>query len=264
MGRCDVGRQRDDYREAWRRRDGMAARGESWSGREARPRRQAWPVRTARGQGRSGAAMVTYATVPRSWEGQTAVCLGTGPSLCQEDVTYCQGRAKVIAIKDAVYLAPWADVLYGAGADRGHWWPTHGPKLTAFTGRRYTLDGRAAAWADVLRQGGRLGLSSDPAVLHTGMDSGYSAINLASLHGVSTVLLLGYDMQKADDGRTHYHGQHPWQEQTPWPGDLFRTLLMAYDTIVAALEALRVRVVNCSRETALTVFPRLTLREVLS
>lgn len=208
--------------------------------------------------------MVTYSQVPRSWPGQTAVCLATGPSLCADDVAYCKGRAKVIAIKDAAYLAPWADVIYGPGADRGRWWPTHGPAISRLPGRRYTLDWRAAPWAEVLRQGGTAGLSTDPGRLCTGFNAGYQALNLATLHGASTVVLLGYDMQTAADGRTHYHGDHPWQKHSPWPADLFSYFLSAFASVVGVLERLGVRVLNCSRQTALTCFPQVPLTEALS
>lgn len=204
--------------------------------------------------------MTAHAIVPRAWVGETAVLLATGPSLCAEDVQYCRGRAKVLAIKDAITLAPWADVLYGCGADSGRWWPTHGESLRAFTGLRYTLDPKAATWADVLTPGAMTGLSANPHTLNTGKNSGYQAINLAVLLGATTIVLLGYDLQPAPDGRQHFHGDHPWAT-APLP---YAEFLKAFPSLIDPLTRLGVRVVNSSRQTALTCFPRVPLAEVLA
>lgn len=197
--------------------------------------------------------------VPRLWPASTVVCLGSGPSLTQEDVDACRGRAKVIAIKNTVTMAPWADVLYGAGYDANGqtWWRREGPGLT-FTGLRYTLDPQAKAWASVLKLGPDLGLSSDRAALALGGHSGYQAINLAVHLGARTVVLLGYDIQPAH-GRDHYFGAHPHRQSPPY--ELF---LQRFPTIVEPLRALGVEVVNASRATALELFPRRPLAEALA
>jgi len=201
---------------------------------------------------------VAYARVDRSWSGDTAVCVASGPSLTREDVEYCRGRAKVIAVKGAYRIADFADVIYACGSDTGQWWTRNAEKVAALPATRYTLDPKAAQWAHVLKQGSEIGLSLDPAVLHTGRNSGYQAINLAVLLGATRILLLGYDMQKGEKGETHFHGDHPWH--APLPYDRF---LMCFDTIVKPLQKLGVEVINCSRRTALTVFPRMTIHEAL-
>lgn len=200
-----------------------------------------------------------FSTVPRIWDGATAVCLATGPSLTPADVAACRGRAKVIAIKDAIDLAPWADVLYGCGADSGQWWPRNGDRLATFPGLRFTLDPLAAKWAQVLTIGPELGLSADPDTLCHGRNSGYQAINLAVLLGATRVLLLGYDLQPGPRGESHVHGDHPWR--APLPFDAF---LAAFSSIAAPLEAAGVTVINCTRRTALTVFPQMPIEEALA
>lgn len=196
--------------------------------------------------------------VPRLWPGATVVCLGTGPSLTAEDVEACRGQ-RVIAIKNAVTLAPWADVVYGAGADATGktWWSREGPSL-AYDGLRYTLDQRARQWASVLRMGRVDGLSTDPSRLNLGHNSGYQAINLAFLLGAARIVLLGYDCQ-GQAGRDHYFGAHPHGRRPPY--DLF---LKYFGTIVQPLIDLGVRVLNASRETAIRCFPRVSLAEALA
>jgi hypothetical protein len=203
-----------------------------------------------------------YGAVPveQLWPESTLVCLGSGPSLAREDVDYCRGRARVIAIKNTVELAPWADVLYGCGVDAcgQTWWNREGHRL-AFGGLRYTLDDTAQRWASVLglcseREGG---LTTDRSKLRSGHHSGFQAINLAVHLGARRIVLLGYDMQPSN-GKDHYFGAHPYENELP-----YRLFLMHFPTIVEPLRELGIEVVNCSRETALTIFPRQPLREVL-
>lgn len=197
--------------------------------------------------------------VARLWPGEMFVCLGSGPSLTQADVDYCRGRARVLAIKNTVDLAPWADVLYGAGSDAGGntWWRRAGASLR-FEGLRYTLDPNARQYASLLTLGPEGGLTSDPAKLAHGHHSGYQAINLAIHLGASKVVLLGYDMQ-ATGGRHHYFGKHPHGKRPPY--DLF---MKWFPSIVPALEERGVSVVNASRETALDLFPRMPIAEALA
>jgi hypothetical protein len=115
-------------------------------------------------------------SVPRWWPDETVVCVGSGPSLTAEDLTYCVGRAKIIAVKDVVRLVPTADALYACGADRSQWWQRYGPDLQWFTGLRYTLDPAADPWAEVLEATGPEGLETDPTGLRTGHNSGYQAM----------------------------------------------------------------------------------------
>jgi hypothetical protein len=200
-------------------------------------------------------------SVPRLWPGETVVCLGSGPSLTREDVASCRGRARVIAIKDSVTLAPWADVLYGCGRDSGGWWAKNGPRLADFAGLRFTLDPKAAAWATVLRETGMTGLETDPSGLRTGKNSGFQAINLAVHLGARRIVLLGYDLQRTG-GRERWFGSHPWQTRS-W-SELGLAMIPLFETLVSPLAALGITIINASRETALACFPRQPLAEALA
>lgn len=201
------------------------------------------------------------ATVPRLWPDATAIVLASGPSLCAEDVDWCRGRAKVIAVKDAIRLAPWADVLYGCGADASRWWQHHGDSLADYAGLRFTLDPAAAKWATVLQNAGESGLERNPTALRTGKNSSYQAINLAVHLGAVRILLLGLDMSQSPHGQKYFFGDRPHPMQRPSP---FDACLALFQTIVAPLAALGVTVINCSRQTALTCFPRMSLQAALA
>lgn len=205
------------------------------------------------------AETIQTATVPRLWPGSTIVCLATGPSLCRADVDACRDRAKVIAVKNAVDLAPWADVVYGAGVDSTNWWGTNGARVAAaHQGLRFTLDQKAAAWASVLKIGAPLGLSTSPDTLNTGQHSGYQAINLAVLLGAARILLLGYDM-KPDGDRHHFFGAHPTGNKP-----VYRDFLPHFQTLVEPLRELGVSVINCTPASAIECFEKMPLSEALS
>lgn len=201
------------------------------------------------------AAAVALTTVPKLWPGSTIICLGSGPSLTPEDVAACRGRARVIAVKDTIRLAPWADVLY-SGEIR--WWKHYGPTLT-FDGLRYGIDhDDIAKYASVLQNTGMTGLEMNPTGLRTGKNSGYQALNLAVHLGAARIVLLGYDMQ-VDGTRQHFFGPHPYPRN-----DVFRDFVPLFDTLVAPLKALGICVVNASRQSALQCFQRLSLEEALA
>jgi hypothetical protein len=194
--------------------------------------------------------------VPRLWPGATIVCLGGGPSLTREDVDYCRGRARVVAVNDAYRLAPWADVLYACDAK---WWAWH-QGVPTFTGLKYALERQAATWpgVQVLENTGHDGLEPKPTGVKTGRNSGYQAINVAVHLGAARIVLLGYDMMRGPKDLEHWFGNHPNGQRSP-----YLAFAQKFACLVKPLQALGVEVINCSRRTALTVFPRQSLELTL-
>jgi hypothetical protein len=205
-------------------------------------------------------------SVPRLWAGETCVILGGGSSLTPEDVNFCRGKARVIAIKEAHCLAPWADCLYAGDAK---WWRAYAG-APDFTGLKYTIaqDPDQEPMGDwpglqVLQNTGTDGLERDPTGLRTGYNSGYQALGLAVHLGVSRVILLGFDMWTGPKGQNWFE-QFPHlmkSYHTPSPYPLF---IQAFLSIVEPLKAAQVEVVNASRFTMLTAFPYLSLEEALA
>lgn len=197
--------------------------------------------------------MKTTPMAPRLWPDSTVVCVGTGASLTRDDVEFCQGRARVIAVNDAYTVAPWADCLYAAD---GKWWRWH-KGVPGFAGMKYSIEpkheAKANAGAVMLRNLGHDGLSLDPTGLRTGSNSGYQAINLAVHFGARQIVLLGYDMRGP-----HFFGKHPDNS-----GPTFQACVPGFSTLVEPLRALGVTVINCTPRSALTCFPRAALRDAL-
>ena len=204
--------------------------------------------------------------VPRCFAGETLVILGGGPSLTRADVAFCRGKARVLAIKQALLVAPWADVFYCCdrkileypGGHPGELAQQMLAVLRTFAGLRFTLDHLAHQHATVLRQGDVQGLSLDPTRLNTGQNSGYQAVNLAVLLGAAKIVLVGFDMQPRQ-GVDHYFGAHPWSTRPN-----YRLFLEHWPTLVAPLRAAGVTVVNTCADSALTCFPYEPLTHALS
>jgi len=89
-------------------------------------------------------------------------------------------------------------------------------------------------------------------------NSGAGAIALAAKAGARRVLLLGYDCQKTG-GKAHWHGDHP--EGLGNAGSIHK-----WPAQFAQLKASMagVEIINCSRATALTCFPRQPLEAALA
>jgi len=206
-------------------------------------------------------------SVPPVWEEDTFVLVGCGPSLTAEQLKYVREGARVIAINSSYKLAPWADVLYG-GDSRFWRWYENAPEFCgvrvglawdAMNGELYT------GYKDIDRNKVRFmmatgieGLESDSRGLKHGKNSGYAAINLAVHFGAKRIVLIGYDMQP-DGNKHHWHGDQP----EPIPNPPYELFLECFDSIVDPLNELGVQVFNCTPGSALEVFPKAELVEVV-
>ena len=200
-------------------------------------------------------------STPRRWPGETFVIIASGPSLTPEDVDYCRGKARVIAINVCVELAMWADVHYYCD-NRWREWMIADGKWPDFKGLRVTLEksGNVVSPDHTLHNGGTEGLDPRPTHLRTGRNSGFQAMNLAVHFGAKKIVLLGYDMKPASDKRVHWHPEH----KTPTKPTVFATaMLPIFPTIVKPLKKLGIEVINATRDSDLRVFPMKQLEEVL-
>lgn len=213
--------------------------------------------------------MPKLATVPRLWPaGTVAVCVAAGPSLTQADVDYVRGRAKVIVVNRSLEIAPWADVWYACDA-RFFKWVAQGQgdfrnlkEIAAqYQGPTYSLALESKRWrpgVKVLSKGTTHGLSLNPAKLCLGGNGGYQALNLAVLLGATRILLLGYDMGVDAKGRQHWHADHPNKMRSP-----YQTFLQGFPTLVEPLKKAGIEVVNCTLESRLKCWPKMSIQDTL-
>lgn len=197
--------------------------------------------------------------VPRLWEGETVAIIAGGPSLTAAQVAACRGRCRLLGVNDAYRLAPDLDALYACD---GKWWEAH-HGVPSFAGPKFTQDKAAAArwrltWVESRKADG---LSADPRQIHSGRNSGYQAINLAVHLGAARILLLGFDMRRAADGRRHWFGRHPGGLEKDSP---YQDWIKAFRTLPPDLAAAGVTVINCTPGSALDAFPAMRLEDALA
>jgi hypothetical protein len=206
--------------------------------------------------------------VSREWEGQTVVCIASGPSLTQKQVELARAF-KTIAVNDNYLIAPWADVLYFADHK---WWVWHrdgvekswawakfakaevAKAFAEFKGQMVSIrhnpqakDGRVF----FLRNDGTEGLCESPTGIRTGNNSGYQALNIAFLSGAKRILLLGYDMT-FDGKRSHSHNGHVQHTQE----SAYHAYAKRFNTMQIQLNAKGVEVINCSHSSKINCFKK--------
>lgn len=217
--------------------------------------------------------------VPRLWPRQDVVIVGAGPSLCREDLERvrqaCEereeggrqvaggGRRRRLIVVNRIWQqAPWADLLYAC--DHQWWDSEEAPGADEFSGLKVTPHPRAADWG-CLRVPGEdgEGLSLDPLRIHYNSNSGAQAFNLSvHLAGPGRRVLIGFDCKLGPGGRRHCHPDHAGTLKNPTDIE-FVGWRQRWERIAQDAEAAGVEVINCSRETALTCFPRARLEDVL-
>lgn len=191
------------------------------------------------------------------WTGETVFICASGPSLTREDVEKTRGKAKSIAINSTIRMAPWADALYACDYA---WWERYQDDWKDFQGLKFSQDPKAHRRFGTIyvKSERKPGLGKN--TIHQGSNSGYQAVNLAYLMGAKRMILLGFDMQLTRD-RAHWHGKH--MRMSNPTAKLCQTWVHNFNGLAKELAAEGVEVINCTRETALTCFPRKTLDDVL-
>lgn len=183
------------------------------------------------------------------WRGRTIVCIASGPSLTPADCELVRSSGHTTIVTNTTFrLCPWAHSLY---AFDPLWFKVHMPEVRqAFGGLVFTQSLYPRKGVICAR------LKPD---FRSFQNSGACAISLAIALGSRRVVMLGYDCQFTD-GRSHHHGDHPAQLSNcgsiaRWPRDFER--LAGYASKRGAV------VVNASRVTSLTCFPRAELEHAL-
>lgn len=103
-------------------------------------------------------------------------------------------------------------------------------------------------------------LLDDPGRVGSGGNSGFQALNLALQFGAMRVLLIGYDMHAG--GGVHWHGPHTGGLTNPRDTN-FLKWRKAFEGAAELIRKLGVDVVNTSMDSALTVFPKMTVEDAM-
>ena len=145
-----------------------------------------------------------------------------------------------------------------------NWWNEYSAELRALRGVELWTSNREAARVYRLNfVSAEIGAGMPRAAANSiklGGHSGYQALQLAILFGAARVVLLGFDMRN-DGARSHWHGNHknlgnPMQNR-------FANWIRQFHKLNAEKPA-DLEIVNCTRQTALTCFPRHPLEQVIA
>lgn len=193
--------------------------------------------------------------IPRCFKGETVVVIASGPSLTQEDVDFCKGKARVAVVNDNYKLAPWADLLYAADTN---WWDHHNG-VPQFAGQKWTQCQPSAEKYGLNWVMGywNHGPSLDRNHIHYGMNSGFQCVNLVFLMGARRVILLGFDMQMTG-GKRHWFGNHPGVLDQ---NSRYEKWVRYMDNAALKYRKAGCEILNASRETALKEYRRVNLAD---
>lgn len=142
------------------------------------------------------------------------------------------------------------------------WWERYIAEVRATTkAELWTLSRSAGARYGVRVIGSARGdgLSTKPGVINTGGNSGFQVVGLAHQAEAARIILLGYDMGRTG-GKSHWHGDHP---KGLGNGNNFKVWVRRFARMAPGLVAAGIEVVNASRVSALTCFPRMSLQDAL-
>jgi hypothetical protein len=216
--------------------------------------------------------MTTPWSVPREWIGETVAILASGPSMNRETAEAVRGKCRVIAVNNqgidtldsetkqmVPAFAPWADVLFAADAK---WWHTYQDRALKFAGLKVCVRPNLP-WKEIysLQQSKQITFDPNPKCLVGGGNSGYMALHLAVHFGAKRVLLCGYDMRDGLGKKRHWFGNHPSKLNAR---GAYATWKTAFGRLAPVLQKMGVEVLNCTPQTALTCFRRVSLQEALS
>ena len=213
------------------------------------------------------------------WRGRTVVCIASGPSLTPEDCELVRAAGHpTVVVNTSFRLAPWAEILF---AWDWRWWREYAKEVRDFKGRRFTALPSAERFGAVC-------IADLPWFPRGFQNSGACAVGIAIAAKAEKVLMLGFDCQaktidltdaevlalydwsmlaalrakaKGDSVKMlHWHGAHPESMSNAASIDQWPT---TFEKVAKRAKSQGVRVVNVSRETALTCFPRAALEEQL-
>ena len=206
---------------------------------------------------------------------KTIACIGTGPSVTQEQVDIARQKGfELYVCNNAFKLAPDAKLLYGCNLA---WWEHYWHEVRDLPCEKWTTNIEAAGKYELnwVAEKFMWGLSKDPDVISHGHGSGFSLVSMAHRNGADRIVLLGYDMKYAPDydpknrnpGSTPRHffgdGEYPHAMQH-WPS--VQVQRGVHVELVELYRAVKeqglVEIINCSPDSAIDCFENIDIEDV--
>lgn len=229
-------------------------------------------------------------SVPRIWQGGEVWILGGGPSVTKQfgipDSIVRQVMSKVlspsayspylkslhdkhvIGINVAYQIGNWIDMVF-FGDDT--FFNTHYIQLAKFPGLKVACHDivKATKWVKYVprdasytaTQRKHEGLTSNPASVRWNFNSGAAAINIAANAGAKRIFLLGFDMKNNEKNDQHWHDVYNRRDNPVHVP--FATHLRGFPQIAKDAKARGIEIINCNPDSAITVFPKINVKDVL-
>lgn len=224
--------------------------------------------------------------VPRIWEGGDVWILGGGPSVPKQfDIpdkvvqSVVSGKElpsiyspymsflhdkHVIGINVAYLIGDWIDMVFFGDAS---FFLPHQQRLAAWSGLKVSCHAGVNKhnWVKYLpKQNEKTrGISTNPGMVSWNGNSGAAAISVAAHTGAKRIVLLGFDMN-LDGNRQHWHdlyhrGDKPNLKKLP-----FNRHLRGFPDIAKDARHLGITILNASPDSAITVFRKVTVKELMN
>lgn len=199
------------------------------------------------------------------------VCVASGPSLIKSDIDQIAGKAKIATAGLSFKLCPYVDLHFAADFP---WWEKYHSEFKAMhpnaelwtqgkkAAKTFGLNqARVKAYSPKHRRKGKIfhkyaGWSATPGEVYSGGLSGFMLLQVVGWQNPSLIVLLGYDCQHGPNGERHFDGG----DYDNWSNvDNIHTKVEGFNTL--AMEC-PIKIVNCTRESALSFFDRAEIRDI--
>lgn len=202
----------------------------------------------------------------------TIVCIGTGPSLTNQQVDIAREKGfRLFGCNNAFLVAPDLELLY---AINEAWWERYWPSVESLPCEKWTGHKHVAERFRINHIEGRLMIGFAPPdadYISHGHGGGFSVLSMAYRAQPDRILLLGYDMKYAPDydgsrkqsGSTprHFFGEYP-PEMRHFPRGAIEEGrldgLIRFHEAVAA----QANIINCTPDSALTCYPSIPIEDI--
>lgn len=198
------------------------------------------------------------------WTNETAVIFTNAPSTESVDTSLFDGK-RVVAINSAYQRHRHADVLLS-----GDWRFFQGRTFPGFYGKEIICCS-PRAWRDYggvsthprahyVGRGCPTGLESDRTKVSGRHTCVAQALSFCAHRGVNRILIVGLDLRAAPSGRRYAFLA---DRETEDAEQRYAAMAQNLATFAAPLRARGIEVINCNPLSALSIWPRTTLKEAL-
>lgn len=207
---------------------------------------------------------MTFTIDPKDYN-YTCYIVAGGPSLSNFDWSLLTPDKFVIAINRAYEVLPNAQIVYFTDKD---YWERHKDAMLQHKGqlmRGILPNNKEQKHPDVQywELTGPHGYETNPGCLRHGSNSTHAVLNMVAAHlGFKKVYLLGVDMKWGAPGNkntSHWHDGHARIDHEA----VYKKMIKSFELIAPELTKAGVEVYNCNPDSALNVFPKIRIEEIL-